>query len=106
MKFLGAAGWGSADKLSGYLIASLPAECSLRVLAADEKIFSDVGHTSTKKICLWKSFSRKFVALENFTRAEKILSSAQLINAARVVQLTLTANWLFLELMPAKRVSG
>jgi hypothetical protein len=32
-------------------------------------------------------FFAKILALENFTRAEKILSSAELINAARVVQL-------------------
>jgi hypothetical protein len=32
-------------------------------------------------------FFAKILALENFTRAEKILSSAELINAAGVVQL-------------------
>lgn len=49
-------------------------------------ISCDVGHTSTKKFGVWKSFSKKFFAEKNSKCVKKVLSSAELINATRVVQ--------------------
>ena len=56
-------------------------------LAADEiKLASTGGHASTKHFSLWKSFQEKFVRQFHFTREEKVLSSSEIVNAARVVQ--------------------
>jgi len=81
------------------LAFSLPAEKPVHELAADEnKIAVTLGILAQKISVCGNLFQENFLG-KNFKRAEKILSSAELLTAARVVQLT-CRHRLFLGMSP------
>jgi len=88
--FKRAAGWGSALVKPSYCygIVLFTREALLDELAKEpNRSGSTERHPSTKFFGLWKSFSRKIPAPCNSTRVDFFLSSAEVVNATRVVQM-------------------
>ena len=59
------------------------------MIRREPKIIRTERHASTKNFSLWKSFFEKILALRDFNREEKLLSSSRVVNATRVVQANL-----------------
>jgi hypothetical protein len=79
---------GAAPELPVTACFSLPAEKPVHELAADENKIAVTLGILAQKFSVCGNLFQEFFLAKNFKRAEKILSSTELITAARVVQLT------------------